>query len=64
MARKYLDCREMPDSKCSVVLSADSDEELVNVAMIHGVEKHGMKDDQQTRDMIRKSFKSGCPTCS
>jgi predicted small metal-binding protein len=54
----------MPDSKCSVVLSADSDEELINVAMIHGVEKHGMKDDQQTRDMIRKAFKSGCPTCS
>lgn len=63
MARKYVDCREFPQSKCSVVMSADTEEELIDLAMQHGVQKHGFKDDPKTREDVRKVFKTGCPTC-
>jgi predicted small metal-binding protein len=36
MARKYIDCREFPsEMKCTVAISADSDEELVEAAVQH-----------------------------
>ena len=38
MARKYIDCREFPsDAKCSVALSADSENELLEAAAQHAV---------------------------
>ncbi|TAL15508.1 DUF1059 domain-containing protein [bacterium] len=63
MARKYIDCREVPGSKCSVTLAADTEEDLMEVAMLHGVKSHGMKDDAETRKMIKKAFHTGCPKC-
>jgi hypothetical protein len=36
MARKYVDCREIPSqSKCTVAISADSEKELIEVAVQH-----------------------------
>jgi predicted small metal-binding protein len=60
MARKYIDCREYPgDIKCSVAISADTDEELLEAAMQHGKIVHGMQDTPEVRNEIRKGFKEG-----
>jgi predicted small metal-binding protein len=62
MARKYIDCREYAGSKCSVALSADSDQELLEAAVYHGVQAHGYKDTPEYRAEIRSAFKTGCPS--
>ena len=60
MARKYIDCRDFPsEKKCTVALSADSEEELLEAAMQHGITIHGFKDTPAFREEIRKSFKEG-----
>ena len=62
MARKYIDCREFPsESKCSVAISADSDKELLEVAMQHAAAVHGHQDTPETRSQLRKLIKDGYP---
>jgi len=62
MARYYIDCREHPSEvKCSVALSADSKEELLEAALQHGVTVHGFKDTPEMRKNISEGFKEGAP---
>jgi predicted small metal-binding protein len=62
MARKYIDCREMPsESKCTVAISADSEKELLEVAVQHAVEIHGHQDTSEFRKMLRQAIKDGSP---
>lgn len=64
MARKYIDCRDFPqtgDKKCSVAISADSADELLEVAIQHGVKVHGYTDSPELRRDLRSSFKEGQP---
>jgi predicted small metal-binding protein len=61
MGRKYVDCREMPGSTCSVALSADNEDELVEVAVQHAVKSHGEKDTPEFRDQLRHMAKEGQP---
>ena len=63
MARKYIDCRDFSptDKRCSVAISADSTEELVEAAMQHGISVHGYPDTREIRDEIRESIKEGHP---
>lgn len=59
MGRKYIDCREHSsgDIKCTVALSADSEEELLEAVVQHGASVHGYEDTPEFREMIRKEFK-------
>ena len=53
MARKYIDCREIPsDSKCTVAISADG-EELIEVAVQHAVKVHGHQDTADFQQMSK-----------
>jgi predicted small metal-binding protein len=62
MARKYIDCREIPsDSKCTVAISADSEKELIEVAVQHAVTVHGHEDTGEFRQMLKKAIKEGSP---
>lgn len=62
MGRKYIDCRDYPgDLKCSVALSADSEDELLDAVVQHGKSVHGYEDTQEFREMIRKDMKDGTP---
>ena len=62
MARKYIDCRLFPsDSKCSVAISADDVDELVEAADQHAVSVHKHEDSPQLRKQIRASIKEGNP---
>jgi predicted small metal-binding protein len=62
MGRKYIDCRDYPGNvKCSVALSADNDEELLEVVVQHGIKVHGYEDTPEFREKISKEFKEGAP---
>jgi len=62
MSRKYIDCREYPsESNCSVAISADSEDELIEAAAQHAVQVHGHQDGEELRGMLRQGVKSGEP---
>ena len=64
MERYCIDCRDYPggDVKCSLALSADSKEELVEAAVQHGISVHGYKDTSEFREELFKGLKEGACT--
>ena len=62
MARKYIDCRQFPsESQCTVTIAADSERELLEIALQHAVAVHGHKDTPEFRSQLKKAFKDGAP---
>lgn len=62
MTRKYVDCREFPsDSKCTVTIAADSEKELMEVAVQHAVAVHGHKDTPEFRGQLKQIIREGAP---
>ena len=62
MGRYYIDCRDYPgDVKCTLALSADTREELLEAVVQHGTTVHGYEDTQEFRETIVKGFKEGTP---
>ena len=62
MARYYIDCRDYPgDVKCTVALSADTREELLDAVVQHGAKVHGYEDTPEFREKLLKEFKQGIP---
>jgi predicted small metal-binding protein len=62
MTRKFIDCREFPsDMHCSVAISADSEEELLQAAVQHAVSVHHHSDTPELRRQLRSLFKDGTP---
>ena len=62
MDRKYIDCREFPsESGCSIAISADREDEVVEAAAQHAVKVHGHKDSPQLREQLRQMVKEGAP---
>jgi len=62
MTRYFIDCRDYPsDMKCSVALSADTKEELLEVVVQHGTKVHNYEDTPEFRENIVKEFKEGTP---
>ncbi len=56
--RKSIDCREYPsDINCTVALSADSPEELLDIAAAHAVAAHGHRDTPELRAVLRGLIK-------
>ncbi len=62
MARKYVDCRQFPsDTKCTVTIAADTEKELMEVAVQHAVAVHGHQDTPEFRGQLKQAFKEGAP---
>jgi len=62
MGRKYIDCRDYPgDVKCTVAISADTEEELLEAVVEHGKQVHGYEDTAEFRDTVRDGMKEGSP---
>jgi len=63
MSRKYIDCRDYPkgEQSCSVALSADTADELLEAVVQHGTTVHGYEDTPEFRTKIRSEFKDGTP---
>lgn len=58
MARYYIDCRDYPgDIKCSLALSADTKEELLEAAIQHGIHVHGFEDTPELRKNLVEELK-------
>ncbi len=56
--RKSIDCREYPSEiNCSVALSADSTDELLEIAAAHAVAAHGHTDTPELRAVLRSLVK-------
>lgn len=60
MTRKYIDCREM-GGPCTVAISADTDKELLDIAVDHAVKMHGYADSPELRQQLSSMFKTGTP---
>ena len=62
MGRKYVDCRDYPsDTHCTVALSADSEDELLEAAVQHAVAVHQHQDTPELRTQLKTMFKDGAP---
>lgn len=62
MERKYIDCRDFPsETKCTVALSADTEEELLEAAVQHAVQVHHHVDSGELRGQLKSCFKNGTP---
>lgn len=62
MGRKYIDCRDYPsDTNCTVALSADTEDELLEAAVQHAVQVHQHQDTPELRSQLKSLFKEGAP---
>lgn len=62
MPRQYIDCREFPsEMNCSIAISADKPDELLEAAVQHAVAVHQHQDSPELRNQLRKLFKEGTP---
>ena len=62
MARKFVDCREYPSEVgCTVAISADSEEEVLDAAVQHAVAVHSQEDTPEFREQLRGLIKEGAP---
>lgn len=62
MSRQYIDCREFPsEMNCTVAISADTPDELLEAAVQHAVAVHQHKDSPELRKQLRELFKEGTP---
>ncbi len=62
MGRKFIDCREIPsDHNCSLAISADTEDELLEAAIQHAIAVHKHPDTPELRDQIRQAIKDGTP---
>ena len=60
MPRFHVDCREMPsEANCTVAISADSEEELVEAAVQHAVSVHSHEDTPEFREQLQGGHKQG-----
>jgi predicted small metal-binding protein len=60
--RKYVDCREVPsESRCTVAISADTEDELMEAAVQHAITVHKHADTPELRAMIRRGIHEGEP---
>lgn len=61
-ARRYIDCRAYPsESRCTMTLSADTEDELLEAAVQHAVKVHGHEDTPEFRQQLRSLVRTGAP---
>lgn len=59
MARMSVDCREYPSEKnCTIAISADNKEELLDAAVQHAIAVHGHHDSPDLRRELGKMIKA------
>jgi len=62
MTRKYIDCREFPsETNCTVALSADNEDDLLNAAVQPAVSVHKHDDSPELRQQLKSLFHEGTP---
>lgn len=57
--RKYIDCRTVPsENMCTVEISADTEDEVLDAAVVHAVRSHKHEDTPELRQQIRGAIRS------
>lgn len=57
MARKIMDCREVPsESGCTLTITGE-EEDVLRAAVMHAVDAHGHKDTPEFRQQLRGTLK-------
>ena len=65
MERYFIDYSDYPsDAKCTLALSADTRDELLEAVVQHATEVHGSEDTPKFRDMIVKGIQDMTPPFS
>lgn len=60
--RKYIDCRDFPsETKCTIAISSNSEQELIDAAVLHAVAVHGHTDTPEFRAQIKTAIHEGTP---
>ena len=53
MARKMIDCRQLPsDINCTLTIAGEP-EDVLDAAVTHAVDKHGHENKPELREMLR-----------
>ncbi|MBY4896265.1 DUF1059 domain-containing protein [Cupriavidus sp. AU9028] len=61
--RKTIDCRDYPSANhCTVAISADSEDELLEAAVQHAVAVHQHQDSPALRTQLKSLFKDAATT--
>ena len=53
MARKMVDCRSVPNETGCTLTIAGEEEEVLDAAVLHAVDKHGHANTPELRDEVR-----------
>jgi predicted small metal-binding protein len=62
MPRQHIDCRAYPSEiKCTLALSADDEQELVEAAVQHAVAVHRHSDTPELRQQLKSMLKDDAP---
>jgi predicted small metal-binding protein len=62
MARKMIDCRQVPsDTNCSLTIAGEP-EEVLDAAVLHAADKHGHQNTPEFRKQLRGSLVDAEPS--
>ena len=62
MARKMIDCRQVPSEIGCTLTIAGGEDEVLDAAVAHAVAKHGHEDTPELREMIRSGLQDAEPS--
>ena len=57
MARKYIDCRDFPSEKNCTIAIFGTEEEVLDLAVMHASISHGYADTHNLREQLRSILK-------
>ena len=61
MARKMVDCRQLPNDIGCTLMMAGEPEELLDAAVLHAADKHGHQDTAELREQLRGALVNAEP---
>jgi predicted small metal-binding protein len=64
MARKMIDCRKVPNDIGCTLTIAGTEDEVLDAAVAHAVDKHGHEETPELREMLRAGLETAEPALS
>jgi predicted small metal-binding protein len=61
MARKMIDCRKVPNDIGCTLTIAGTEDEVLDAAVAHAVDKHGHEETPELREMLRAGLEPAEP---
>ena len=55
--RRVIDCRDHRESNCSLAMSGDNANEVIELAVLHATTYHGYQDNEELRKILRAMMK-------